>query len=308
MSRQTTTEIEFISDQIAAMRQQEENGSYKYSDYFSTVTSTTCQNSQSKPADAQCRFKMAVWCKQVAEYLNLSLETVEIAMRYMDRYLSTPKGAEALLDRKEFQLSAMTALHIATKLFEPVDLDTRCLSILSKGAYSVERMVKMERDILDSLQWRMNPPTVASFVRMFAEKLSLPMTEQHDDTLFFWEICQMQMEFAIGDYSLVKHRASTVAAAIILNAIECCVHSGNVGIRRLLLSNNTARKDLIKNELMRLANIDVHGQEIADAKSKLRTALPEAMQFEHTVSSSPEYNDWKNTGRSLSPVSVRNNQ
>mmetsp|Transcript_49328 Transcript_49328/g.148536 ORF Transcript_49328/g.148536 Transcript_49328/m.148536 type:complete len:434 (-) Transcript_49328:5-1306(-) len=185
-------------DRIRSMiRQEGEDDGYRTSDYFSTLerrrttarrkvkkiakqqrregteeaaetsTSTATTGEEPLPVDVECRTKMISWCYQVVDHCHMSRETVSIAASYLDRYLLAPSGLEALLDRRTFQLSAMTSLYVALKLFEDVNVEPGVMVGLSRGAYVEEEFVEMELDILMALRWKVHPPTAVGFMGHF---------------------------------------------------------------------------------------------------------------------------------------------
>ena len=81
-------------------------------------------------------------------------EVVAVALSYLDRYLAT-----RAVNRRIFQLAAMTALYLAIKLYEPGKLRLASLIELSRGYFLAEHIVIMEDSILQSLGWHVHPPT-----------------------------------------------------------------------------------------------------------------------------------------------------
>jgi Cyclin, N-terminal domain len=69
---------------------------------------------------------------------------------------SSPSALRARLDRKEYQLVALTTLYIATKIFEPFAMDASLVSRLSRGLHSTEEIIALEYEILLALQWKVN--------------------------------------------------------------------------------------------------------------------------------------------------------
>ncbi|KAL7527307.1 hypothetical protein ACHAXR_001892, partial [Thalassiosira sp. AJA248-18] len=60
------------------------------------------------------REKICEWFYGVVDHFDFNREYVSVAMSYLDRYL-----ASRTVNRRVFQLAAMTALYLAIKLFEP---------------------------------------------------------------------------------------------------------------------------------------------------------------------------------------------
>lgn len=89
------------------------------------------------------REKICEWSYQVIDHFDFSREVVNIAIHYLDRYLAT-----RTVNKKMFQLAAMTCLFIAIKLFEPGRLSMLSMIELSRGYFTVEQMAAMEMSIL----------------------------------------------------------------------------------------------------------------------------------------------------------------
>jgi len=299
---------------LEVMRMQEES-TYQCSDYFfeqqqqQQHESTSSGAAMPQHVDAECRYKMADWCYQVVDFCKFNRETVSIAMSFLDRYLSTPTGASRCLSsKKEFQLAAMTALYTAVKINEPEAMDPKVIAGLSRGFYTEDQVTDMELSILNSLKWRMNPPTSLSFVRAFFQLLptkSIPKSVQEAA----FELARFQTELAISDYQYCTCKASTIAIAALLNAFE--------GLEHQLSLENTLPKQYLQ-EFVTMMNIqNVH--ELHQVQNALYASISKAndsgklpSKFSETTTSSlqkkkPEQQQ-KNTktiAQQSSPRSIR---
>jgi len=204
-----------IVDAIEIMRLQEET-SYKIRDYL--AESAGIRKRASKPVDGDCRIKMSEWCYQVVDFCKFRRETVGIGMSYLDRYLCTPEGKSALCNRKEYQLAAMTALYIAIKLHEPLEMETSLLADLSRGCYTEMEFVEMEQIMLQALKWRVNGPTALGFVLHYLKFLPDSVHPAVAEAIF--DYARYQTELAIADQSFVSTKPSEVGLAALLNALE----------------------------------------------------------------------------------------
>ena len=136
-----------------------------------------------------------------------------MAMNYLDRYLST-----RLVNRRIFQLAAMTALYLAIKLFEPGKLRMSSLIDLSRGYFLAEHIVTMEDSMLQSLKWHVHPATPFAFVRDFMRLVSgdISPRARHDVN----ELARFMTELSVCDYWFVTKKPSSIALASLINAIE----------------------------------------------------------------------------------------
>lgn len=170
--------------------------------------------------DRECRKKMVAWSYQVIDFCKFNRETVEIAMSYLDRFLCTPTGIHALQDRSVYQLAAMASLYTAVKIHEPEAMDPALVSNLSRGTYSPNEIEEMEFIIIQSLQWRLNPPTTLSFIREFIKITSADALDE-PTRIVVYELCKCQAEFATSNHDFVEVNASEKAYCSFINALEC---------------------------------------------------------------------------------------
>jgi Cyclin, N-terminal domain len=148
-----------LLERIDAMLHQEES-SYKTKDYldpdFQTrlnfVTDNDCPGissisvaSSSSPSGINevWREKICEWSYQVIDHFDFSREVVSISIHLLDRYLAT-----RTVNKKVFQLVAMTTLFLSIKLNEPGRLTMASMIELSRGCFQVDQMVAMEMSIL----------------------------------------------------------------------------------------------------------------------------------------------------------------
>jgi hypothetical protein len=188
-----------ILDTLAAMKQQEG----LYSPHRTTPS-----------FDPEARKKMCQWAIQVTDFCRFARESVEIAFNYMDRYCVAYPSV--LHDRSAYQLTCMTCLYIAAKIHEPEAMDPALVSNLSRGTYSVEQIETCERDILQKLQWRMNPPTALSFVHKLLELMPEEVMTI-EAKVKVYKVCEVQTQAALESYERIA--ASKVAFCSILNAL-----------------------------------------------------------------------------------------
>lgn len=131
--------------------------------------------------DADDRQRLVRWCFQVMDYCKLDRTLVEIAMNFIDRYVSmVPRG----WTRVRYQLLAMTAVYTTVKIFAVEAMDPKLVSRkLSRGAYTVADIEHQELDLLKILKWRMNPPTATSFIGLYldiiVQHIALPLSQQY---------------------------------------------------------------------------------------------------------------------------------
>ncbi|CAB9518943.1 diatom-specific cyclin [Seminavis robusta] len=203
---------------LAAMLRQEE--AYLSDDYLYQQNELP-QSVISGPLHTieQDRAKMVGWQYQVADFCRFNRETVAISTSYFDRFLAKDSATEALANTDLFQLAAMTCFYTAAKIHEPESFEPWMLSKMSRGLYSAQQVEKMESVILKAVEWRMNPPTPLAFVRELLELLPESyLSEEMRPAVY--DLCKFQTELCVRIYEFVPIKASTIAMAALLNALE----------------------------------------------------------------------------------------
>jgi Cyclin, N-terminal domain/Cyclin, C-terminal domain len=169
--------------------------------------------------DEDCRSKMVDWCYKVVDFCKYSRETVSITMSYVDRFLATPRGLLLCSNIRTFQLACMTCLYTAVKIHEPEAMQPDSIAKLSQGVYSAEEVEAMELEIIKALEWRLNPPTALSFLRVYLSFLPKEFVQTDDITILF-DLANYQIELSTGDSSIVGVSASSVALAALFNVFR----------------------------------------------------------------------------------------
>ena len=183
-----------------------------------------CQNIC--PSD---RMKLVDWCYDIVDTCLLSRETVAVAMNLVDRFMSTRVCNKSQFCRSELQLVAVTALYISIKINERIPFSSQDFATMSQGTYSLEEIESMEIELLQAVEWRLNAPTALQIG--FQIISLLPLHQELEKTfeaaqtrLILQEELAFQTELAVREYRLTMQRASTVALAAIMNAIDRVVY------------------------------------------------------------------------------------
>jgi len=205
--------------------------------------------------DGSHREKMIEWCYQMAEFCKFDGETVAIAISYLDRFVgNTEIGSHALYDLSIFQCAAMTALYTAVKINEPAVINAKIVSNLSQGTYTEEQIERMEFNMLQALEWRVNPPTAIAFVRQFLEILpsNILCDQGTRDTIY--EISKYQIELALRNSRFLGVKNSIIALASFMNALE--------SIRYL----DRRAVEFIERNIPHVLNVDLCSKKFMDAQ------------------------------------------
>jgi len=159
------------------------------------------------------REKMCDWTYQVVDYYEFDRETVAVALSILDRF-----SMKMNFSKKDFQLASMTSLHLAVKLYEHRELRMLTLTELSRGLFSLEDMVNMEKKIFFELNWMVHPPTSICFIRQIFEFVPSSVSERVKKVIF--ELSRFLTELSVCENTFMNFQPSTVAFASILNAIH----------------------------------------------------------------------------------------
>ena len=261
-------QVDDIYSRIANMLRQEID--YMKSDYWKkchttpdaeTCDTETLQDTIRCGVGTNFRSEMVNWCYRIVDYRKMNPETVEIAVNYLDRYLGTPKGSEALLDRSQYQLATMGALYTAAKIHEPELFDSNLVSQLSRGLYGTSEINEMESAILSSLDWKLNPPTSAAFSREFLLLIPVEVLDQYTIDAVI-AVTKLQTELAVREYSYFSVSPSRLAFCSFLNALESLVLDVKV-------------QECVGSVLGLLLDIDRHDDTIIRIRNELRHSVLE---------------------------------
>jgi len=221
------------SDVCAAMQRQERE--YRCANYFAGMP----RDDSSNP-DIICRLKMCAWSYRVCDYLLINRETVSAAFSFLDRFVD-----QCFCDRTAYKLASMTCLYMATKMFNTKQMSISSLANLSRGEFSTHHIAEMERLILETLKWKMNPPTVQAYLQRLWTLV--PCTESLRQIIlskanFFAELC-------VFDFQLLSfHDRYQIAIACLLNSMEgLTVPNIRLGLQnafQMPMSTNTTESDL----------------------------------------------------------------
>jgi Cyclin, N-terminal domain len=144
-------------------------------DYLSDLSGVSFGSSEAGEA---WRRKLCEWCFEVADHFDFDRDVVSFALSYVDRMVASQtvpyeKNVNVLnasvpkttVSKRSLQLIAVTSLYIAIKVHgEIANGPRRKLSIqvfveLGRNFFAPKDIEEMERKILHTLEWKVNPPT-----------------------------------------------------------------------------------------------------------------------------------------------------
>ncbi|XP_070786133.1 G2/mitotic-specific cyclin-B3 [Enoplosus armatus] len=146
------------------------------------------------------------WLVEVQENFELYHETLYLAVKMTDHYLSqTPVHREML------QLVGSTAMLIASKFEERSPPCVDDFLYICDDAYKREELISTEATILQALSFDINIPIPYRFLRRYAKCVSAGM-----DTL---TLARYYCEMSLMEMELVSERGSLLASACLLMAL-----------------------------------------------------------------------------------------
>ncbi|XP_051256429.1 G2/mitotic-specific cyclin-B3 [Dicentrarchus labrax] len=146
------------------------------------------------------------WLVEVQENFELYHETLYLAVKMTDHYLSqTPVHREML------QLVGSTAMLIASKFEERSPPCVDDFLYICDDAYKREELISTEASILQKLSFDINIPIPYRFLRRYAKCVSAGM-----DTL---TLARYYCEMSLMEMELVSERGSLLASACLLMAL-----------------------------------------------------------------------------------------
>lgn len=188
---------------------------------------TSCQSNPNTlhtnlPINNSDRTKMCSWYYEMSNFLKISPSTASRAMYYLDRFMGcdSPHAATAFRLRDEYQLVALTALFIAIKLYDRLNIMPCHVSYLSRGRYTSEEVISMEIVILKSLEWKVTSANKLDYAELILDFI-LPKLSVCDGTLdAIRDLTSLQIQ--LSDFYAVYSNSmqSMVALAAVMNAYE----------------------------------------------------------------------------------------
>ena len=142
------------------------------------------------------------WIIDVHRKFRLMPETLYVTVSIIDRYLSKQN-----IKKSQLHMLGVASILIATKYEEIYAPDLKDLLQISENKFSKEEVLKMEFDILTTLDFDFHAPSAYRFMERY-RKLS---NTASDDQVFFFG--QYLCEISLLDAFLLKHRPSEIAAA-----------------------------------------------------------------------------------------------
>ncbi|CAH1389381.1 unnamed protein product [Nezara viridula] len=146
------------------------------------------------------------WMVEIQENFELNHETLYLAVKIVDLYLSKVK-----IQKEDLQLVGCASLFIASKYDERIPPMLDDFLYICDHLYDAKDVLSMEIKLLKNLDFQLGIPLSYRFLRRYARcaKIDMPLLT----------LARFILEYSLMDYSTVTYSDSKMAAAALLLAI-----------------------------------------------------------------------------------------
>lgn len=147
------------------------------------------------------------WMVEIQESFELNHETLYLAVKIVDIYLS-----QAEVQKDSLQLLGAAALFIASKYDERVPPTVDDFHYICDGAYQRREMILMEMTVFKTIGYDIGIPLSYRFLRRYARvnRIDMPVLT----------LARYILEFSLMDYAIVQLRDSKLACAALFIAMR----------------------------------------------------------------------------------------
>ncbi|KAI8474472.1 MAG: cyclin-like protein [Monoraphidium minutum] len=177
----------------------------------------------------QMRSIVTSWLSEVAGEFGMQQETLFLAVALLDRFQAcSPSG----VPRNVLQLVAVACMMVASKQDEVSHPTVDEFTEIAADAFKREDLLRMERLLLDQLEWRVQLPTTYVFLHLFTQALAGRLAPAAI------ALSAYLAELSLLDYAMLEHPPSLVAAAAL--AAGAAWHGGAAGAVEEVTGYSTA--------------------------------------------------------------------
>jgi len=208
-------------------------------------------------------------------------------MSYFDRIVPKYGINDTLV-----QLVAMTCLYLAIKVHCTKKISVGAMCSLSRGSFRYDQVVKMERLVLQGLNWYLSPATPHLFLEVFFTAAAASSQGMNDDTTILNEVketAQYLLELSVCDNFFKDKLPSSIARAAISAAMDIVARPIHVNIQLedLLLDNDPIMIDKCSLRLCQIYNMVAKqenngGNDAADVPQEILLASSSMRQISPT--------------------------
>jgi len=246
---------ESIQDELHVILQQE--STKYYAKKFNCFSLNNNPNNRHNQVNEIWRQKICEWLFKVVDHFDFDREVVLIAINYIDRVISIEvEKTRGKIDRKQFQLLSITCFYIAMKLHgETSNIDAdRCKLTMkifvdfSRGLLTDARLEAKELEVLEALEWHVNPPSpcqiIACLLHFLPKRMMLSQIECLKVKVKIFETSRYLLEMGMCVSTIAfNYKPSELACACILCALDSLMNDIPDDIRLLFGKNIIASID-----------------------------------------------------------------
>lgn len=140
------------------------------------------------------------WMMMVHQRFQLLQETLFLAVSLTDRFLQVQS-----VSRSKLQLLGVTSIFVACKFEEMMPPTLGDMVYVTDGAYQGKEVLRMEQQILRTLDWSLGRPVPLHFLRRNSKAAKADIVEHN--------LAKLVLELCLLDYSMSWVRPSEQAAA-----------------------------------------------------------------------------------------------
>ncbi|MCL7035473.1 hypothetical protein MKW94_015109 [Papaver nudicaule] len=155
--------------------------------------------------DAHTRLVLVFWLIDVRYQLKFPSEVLFLTVHIVDRYLE-----QNLVAQKDLPLLGLSAMLIAGKYEEDKTPGVEEFVTIASGFYNREKILSMEKSILEKLGWSLTVPNTYHFLIRFVKAAGAD--KEIEDSAFF------MAELGLMQYELMKFCPSMLAASAVYAA------------------------------------------------------------------------------------------
>uniref|UniRef100_A0A7N0TT11 B-like cyclin n=1 Tax=Kalanchoe fedtschenkoi TaxID=63787 RepID=A0A7N0TT11_KALFE len=151
------------------------------------------------------------WLVEVSEEYKLVPDTLYLTVYHIDWFLSNN-----FIERQKLQLLGITCMLLASKFEEIYAPRVENFCLVTDNTYTKEEVLKMETQVLSSVNFQLYTPTVKSFLRRYVRAAQ---ASYESPSLELEYLADYLAELTLVEYNFLKFLPSTIAASAVFLAI-----------------------------------------------------------------------------------------
>jgi hypothetical protein len=170
-----------------------------------------------EPFNGLWRQQIVEWMYTLVNFCELRHESAAAGTFFLD--VAVSKGL--IKTANDYQLGAMTALYLGLKIFDSPTMRVVKLGSLVKlgsGDFGENDVIQMELQMLQILQWRMNPPTPNCFLQQYM--LLFPKDTLPETLCKIEKLSLQAIEVCVSRDPFLTMKPSVLAYAAILKGFD----------------------------------------------------------------------------------------